>query len=270
MNEALIGYYLIQGLPISYGSINIYQPKLEDINNLKFNLSEFEQYKFCYIARKEYLELTERDNIICKDKSYFETLFLMENKTMIVYLLMSLVFFLKIQEERLKPNFEIKSIDILDENMEKIMFTINDNNFDFISKLIMLVCKAEKLPIPTNEPKYKTVKYKNAEIQAKFESMLKNMEEQEKKEEENNRLYFADILGMVANSNYSKYDLFTINKLTVWQIYYIYDNIFGIESNDITKKQFCSGQFQFKKDPNLLAWIQKSKIRLPKDMKEDC
>lgn len=269
MNEVLIGYYLIQGLPIPYENINIYQPTLKDINELKFNISEFEQYKFCYCASIEHLNLSKEEYEQNRDKSFFVTLFNIKEKTFIVYLIMSLIFFFRIKEDEIFPDFDNHKINILNKEKNEIIFSLNESNFESFSKIMRLIFHTEKYPVDNGKPKYRLVKYKDPIMQAKFEKMLENMYKQEAKEEEENRLYFSDILGMIINSEYSKYNLFTIANLTIWQIYYTYENMFNIESNNITKSQYCSGQFEFKKQPNLLQWSKQSKIRLPKDMIEN-
>ena len=131
--------------------------------------------------------------------------------------------------------------------------------------MIRLICNLNVLEIE-EEKKIKVRKYKDASMQKRYEQLMGQLQTNEDKKKNENSITIADIIGSICTNKNTKYTLYNIDKLTIWQLFYEFNNMFTMENIDMIKSQYNSGNFQFKNPPDI-NWLKKVKVKLPEDNK---
>jgi len=273
MDKSSLEYALIRGLEIPYMGVKVKQPTINDIDEI--GLLRFSSYKSTFIILKEHLQLTDELIVITKDKSFFETLFIIDgysnnvDSNTILYtdmLIMSLIFFLgiDINKNMIEKNMENKCISIANTEGQNI-FILNNDNFEEFSELIRLVCNCDKLEID-KDTNTNVVQYADADVQKIYEDLIKQHKKDEEEKKKANDITLSDVIGSICINENTKYNYKNIEELTIWQLFYQFTAMFTKENIDIVKSQYVSGNYTFDKVPDL-DWLKKVKVKLPKDNK---
>ena len=273
MDKSSLEYALIRGLEIPYMGVKVKQPTINDIDEI--GLLRFSSYKSTFIILKEHLQLTDELIVITKDKSFFETLFIIDgysnnvDSNTILYtdmLIMSLIFFLgiDINKNMIEKNMENKCISITNKEDQNI-FILNNDNFEEFSELIRLVCNCDKLEID-KDTNTNVVQYADADVQKIYEDLIKQHKKDEEEKKKANDITLSDVIGSICINENTKYNYKNIEELTIWQLFYQFTAMFTKENIDIVKSQYVSGNYTFDKVPDL-DWLKKVKVKLPKDNK---
>ena len=252
--------------------VKIKQFTLEEIEEIDWDM--YDNYKFLFIATKEHLKLNDELLKITKHSSFFDTLFIrdlyMLNKnqlkndiSFVALLRISLSVFLNIDINSIAIDENKKSF-IISNNDGKIIFILNNDNFEEFSEMIRLICCCDKLSIKKEEKTSKR-KYKDQAMQEKYESLKAQLKKNEDKEKHENELTIADMIGAVCINENTKYNFENISKLTIWQLYYQFSSMFVKENIEMTKLQFTSEKFKFDKTPDM-NWLKKVKVKVPKNI----
>ena len=272
---------LVRGLPIFFNNIMIKQPRIEDIDKLGINYYSTMSYIFC--IQKEHLPLWDTLQNEFNSKTLFQSLFVQErfyeanNKldastSILILLRESLKFFLDIEDIRkIIIDVDNERFIVIDNRefegkiFEVPIFELNNDNFEEFSELIRLICNLNVLEIE-EEKKIKVRKYKDASMQKRYEQLMGQLQTNEDKKKNENSITIADIIGSICTNKNTKYTLYNIDKLTIWQLFYEFNNMFTMENIDMIKSQYNSGNFQFKNPPDI-NWLKKVKVKLPEDNK---
>jgi len=265
INFDTLKYQLVRGVLIPYMNVRIYQPTIHEIDEI---LPSYDSYKYIYCASKDFLQFEEGESLDAfKDNTYFQTLFKMKNKLYFRILLSSLEFFLniKIANDNIRISNDMK-IAIVDDEGKNILFTLDDSNFEEFSELIRLICCCEKMTNEEDKDHLKpTTVYKSEALRKMYEDSIKQYNDYQDKKKRENAFTLADIIGSISINEKTKYKFEDIDKLTMWQLYYIYNGMFVREGNEFTKMQFCSYKFSFENPPDF-NWVKEAKVKLPESM----
>lgn len=281
MNKTDLEYRLIRGLPISYQNIEVRQPTIEYID--KIGLLPYLSMTYIFRMQKEHLELYDEIKDRLNGRTIFESLIIQEEiltqkedfniqSSMFMLLMQSLIFFFRLEDiNRIQVKndyriviYEFKNINGEIDNIP--IFTLDDSNFDEFSELIRIICNTDVLEIESNKSKLEIVQYADPNVQKIYEDLIKqHLKDEDKKKEENN-ISVSDVIGAVCVNENTKYNFENISKLTIWQLFYQFTSMFEKENIETVKSQYTSGNFQFEKAPNL-NWLNKVKVKLPKDNK---
>jgi hypothetical protein len=269
INYEILKHYLVRGKPIVYENIKVYQPTISEIDDI---LLSYDSYKFIYCASKGFLKYDDGESIDdFKDCTYFQTLFKMKNKLYLQMLILSLEFFLnvKVANDNIRISNDMK-IAIVDDEGKNILFTLDDSNFEEFSELIRLICCCEKMKVEEDDEdilKIDSHYSSNPSIQQKYEKLIKQHNKSEIEKKKENSFTLADMIGIISINEKTKYKFEDIDKLTIWQLYYIHNGMFIRESNEFDKMQYCSYKFVIEDKPNF-DWSKKAKVKLPKSIIE--
>jgi hypothetical protein len=278
MDSETLKFNLLFGLPIKYENINIFQPTIEDYINLPMHINGYYLYKYLFCIRLEHLNIgDDLKNILKKEhKSLFESFFIcdellkQQNKltsdiSLVLQLIYSLSFFLRINIDCFQIDGKNQQIIITDKEKNEELFILNNDNFEEISAFIRLICSSEIIEI---EVKNNNIKYpKDETLRKTMEKLLKQNAETEARKKKENATTLVDIMLRVLAHEDRKYNYFSLSKLTIWQLLKEYENMYIRENFDFEKRKITSGNFDYSKVKVDLDWGKKTKIKLPEILK---
>lgn len=222
----------VSGKPVDFYGEKIYQPTVDEV----FEMGEDTYYEFLspfIVGRGLYNAPDDMNTYEC----------IMNNKKMIVNLIMAINYFLKIDNVRI---YECRSLSKkLGRPVNQIILNdrliIDNNKFEELKQIILLICN-------TKEVDKDDVEENKQEISGKFKSskekLLKGRSKSKKKQNEEKRVKLANVYNFIVHSQ-DKIDY--QNPLT-WTIYQLYDTyqlqhmkenikfIYDIASNGMLEK----------------------------------
>lgn len=203
----------VSGKPVDFYGEKIYQPTVDEI----FEMGEDAYYEFLspfIVGRGLYNAPDDMNTYEC----------IMNNKKMIVNLIMAINYFLKIDNVRI---YECKSLSKkLGRPVNQIILNdrliIDNNKFEEFKQIILLICNTKE--VDKDDVENDSFKCKDSKYNEKVSKLLENRSKSIKKQNEIKKVKLMNVYDYIVHSQ-SIIDYDAPLKWTIYQIYNTYKNL---------------------------------------------
>lgn len=235
-------YELIMGYPIYYDKLCIYPISFSTLFKL-FGEEMFDYLILPFAMTSEYVK--ETFNIETTENNIFNDV-IVKNGDMLKNVCLILTAFCKCGQITLSNNI----LHMYDENNEKILFDVTNDNFNDISDILLKINAKAKIAIE-KPPK---------NMSARQKDVWEKLQAGRKREAEKNRIHIYDMINICEFGGDYHIPISEIETWTLWKLTRCFNSIIGIkEYNDGLKIGIANYDLSSVQKDNY--WVKKMMIR---------